>query len=557
MVLFSDLISKFNPNPLSATGEKKRLLLQLTKRLAYSNAHEIIALRNVNWSGFSIPELEIRHALEDWGKHAVIEGKNRKEIPKVIALAFLEPKADAGWWCTAIQIGVISALKNWASNHARVIWEWIQFEPRLVAFLSDIAKLNIPRQVDLLEQLPVLEESTSVEIISLCKKMHWMLLHGKLLARIIPIEQALNRQLEIDTDPNHLDALRLMSKESSDNEFVLSAIRIGDNRLLDISGEMVNKDTRLLENLDIQNQNWREIWLKAILKGAQPWNGVSDPPKRMEELMSLLVGKEKINAKLLDSIAHTPYSDLSIFNARNEVWSLLPISSRDIYLSSTARACIVRFDKEDFPISSLEKPLADKIADIDFFSSIAMNQSIKLSSKIALFYHVPTIGSNHLQMVLEYNRFDSLNATNIGNLILNRDWSKAARFLFQKVSDRKDFVIALSLCYSLLNIFDRIVVRQSGYANVVINSEDWFNALAETCMELLVKGPSQNGIWEHCGGKTSDLLVSSTGKETWIHALDQIKKGNADFKIDKLMSELRKEFPTNEKLKMLEEARPK
>jgi hypothetical protein len=438
-----------------------------------------------------------------------------------------------------------------------VIWEWIQVEPPLVTFLADIAKQNIPRQEDLVEHLPALEKSTSLEILAVSKNMKWLQLHGKLLARILPIEKAVNTQLELDNDPEHFLALRLMAKEASDIDFIKVSVSNGDPRLLDISSELVSINPSLLENLDVQNLNWREIWLKAILKGAKPLNGIPDAQKSLFELLDLLIAGKEIDNRLIDSFSTTSFNDLSNFHARKEVWKVLPLTSRDSYLSATARTCIESFDRGVFSLSSIEQPLLERIANESFFKSISIDKNIQVASKIALFEHISTIGSSHLVMILEDNHLDRIQATHVGKLILHRGWTQVARFLCQQVSNRKDFSVALGLCYSLLNFFERVVVKLAGHVDFSISKEDWFQSLAEIGAEVLPKGPSQNGIWESCGGKDGDLLIGSSGKDTWIHALNLVKKGRTEVKIGKLLSELLKESPRNEQLKTLEQVRPK
>lgn len=557
LILFADLVSKYNPDPLSAANEKNQLLSKITLRMPLAKAKETLALRKVNWKGFKMPELAIGNALQDWGKLAVVGSYNTKEITKVIVSAFLESKDKEGWWHSSIRKGVLSQLKNRAGNHAKVIWEWIQLEPRLVAFLADIANQGIPRQGDLLEQLLDLEESTAREVIAISKKMNWLELHGKLLVQILPIEQALFTQLEIDTDSNHFSALKLMAKEVSEKEFVRCSISIGDKRLLEISAELVVMHSSLLENIDVQNQNWREIWLKAILKGAQPWKGVSNPQNALFELLDLLIADKGVDSQLINSLADTHLIDLSNFHGRKEIWDVLPGRSRDRYLSATAHACVVGFDRRTIQIASIEKPLSDKMGQEEFFRGIAVDKNIQLASKIALFQHFPTIPSRHLQILLENNHLDSVEATKVGNLILDKGWANVARYLLQRVSSRRDLGVALSLCYSLLSFWERMEVRIRGYADVSVSTEEWYYSFAEICSELLEKGPSQNGIWENSGGTNGDLLVGSTGKETWIHALNQIKKGKAEVKIGTLLRELQKGFPMNEKLKIIEQVRPK
>jgi hypothetical protein len=103
LVLFADLISKYNPNPYSASTEKNELLLKISTRIAPAIDQEILALRKVDWSGFSKPEVAIGNALQDWGKQVVIGGGNRKGISKVIVSAFGESESKRGWWHTAIR----------------------------------------------------------------------------------------------------------------------------------------------------------------------------------------------------------------------------------------------------------------------------------------------------------------------------------------------------------------------------------------------------------------------------------------------------------------------
>ncbi len=76
--------------------------------------------------------------------------------------------------------------------------------------------------------------------------------------------------------------------------------------------------------------------------------------------------------------------------------------------------------------------------------------------------------------------------------------------------------------------------------------------LAEITPKVYPMGIRENLIWERSGGDLSLINLYVNGKTQWIDALFQIEKGGGgDITFDKLIREMKKDYPNNQSLKLL------
>jgi hypothetical protein len=155
-----------------------------------------------------------------------------------------------------------------------------------------------------------------------------------------------------------------------------------------------------------------------------------------------------------------------------------------------------------------------------------------------------------------------VNALALGKFINERRWQGVAELLFHQVSskNRIDLVPSMSECSGLLNWFDRIMLHFSGkLENVSLDKGEWWLALHNTASELYPRGPTDQDLWDRAGGDNSSLQSWGAGREIWTSALNLLQHGGGGKQItpSKLLAEMRKNYPNNSNLSLLDEYRRK
>ena len=133
-----------------------------------------------------------------------------------------------------------------------------------------------------------------------------------------------------------------------------------------------------------------------------------------------------------------------------------------------------------------------------------------------------------------------------GRLVLNRRWAHAADELARLYrAGRGEFKPALRVCCSLLNLWTRFLLDLAP-----LSYEEKWELIEDTVTELYPSGPDHEDLWDRAGGRSGDLQHNGIGRARWHHALGQIRRGKG-LPVDKLLREMRRDFPYNDKLRYL------
>lgn len=107
----------------------------------------------------------------------------------------------------------------------------------------------------------------------------------------------------------------------------------------------------------------------------------------------------------------------------------------------------------------------------------------------------------------------------------------------------------------LFRLLDRLPEPSSKTASdVAVESVDTYLGVLAIGRELYPDGPQQDGLWERAGGDRSRLQLDGPGATRWWNAIRTLEKGGGgdEITIDRLISEMRVDYPTNRKLSRLE-----
>lgn len=454
LVVLCDLISRYSPDPKVAKTEKNELLTQVISRIELASAKQIFTLKNPEWKGFLNGQQLIGDHITNWVVKSLFNFEADKSMTNVIS-AF-DPDNEVQWWKKAFLDGLKTTLEKWKSTYGIVVWNWFTGEHDLVKTLGTLIPATTQVEKDLVSHWPKPEHELAQNIQVFAKDRKWLTLHGLSTLQLHSPEESIKRQLRIDTDPEHFDALNKMGELIHDKEFIQLTRKVGESRLVQIAGSKVARTPSLLGQLDVKNIVWRQIWLRAIEYGNKPWDGIKKPIEVFFALFEEILNGEQIEPELLLNLSNSNYNDLSGFARRTEVWQYLSGSSKSGFLDATTLGCLKLIEKKDIQINNLEKEIRNRLVDSVIIKRVVEDQTIGALTKIQLFEELPGLGENELLILLNAGHFSSGESKRLGKLILRKRWKRATVEIARNIARRKDLKPALAECKSLLSFFDRL-----------------------------------------------------------------------------------------------------
>ena len=550
LIVFCDLISKYSPDQKVGKAEKDRLLNQVISRIELASAKQIIVLKNTEWKGFSNGQQLIGDQIADWVVKSLFNSKVDESITSVIAAAF-DPENKAQWWKKAFSDGLRTAFEKWTSSYAIVVWNWFTEDHNLVKTLENIIPATTQVETDLAThwQRPERELSQNIQIFA--KDRKWLTLHGLSTLQLHSPEESIKRQLRIDIDQEHSAALDRMGELIHDKEFIQLTVKIGESRLVEIAGAKVTRTPSLLDQLDVKNIFWRQIWLKAIEQENKPWTGIEKPKVVLFALFEEILKGGAVETELILKLSNSDYNDLSDFKQRTKVWHYLSGSAKSGFLNASTLGCVKLLDKKNIHINDLEKEIRNRLIDPMIIRQVVDDQTISISIKIQIFEELPELKENIFLTLFNTCHFSSRESKRLGKLILRKRWKKAANAITNNIATRGDLKPALTECQSILGFFDRLKLSLSGYLSGTISTKEWWSAFTEQCYAKYPKGPTGNGLWGRSDGKNYDLLATGTGREIWEDIISKIRNGRINVDVQKLLQEMLNDHPFSTELKQL------
>lgn len=450
LLVLSNFISELSPNPSLAITEKRKLFDLIISKIEKATPENIIALNNVKWTGFKNSEKELQTIVHDWSKtNLLIIAKDSRRSN--VVFKSLQSDQKNGWWGNAICNGISATLSDWKGNYGPILFSWFIDNPNLVSLLEKY----IPNISEVEDSLVACWTSSTPHKVAaplrgLAKRREWFSLFGLTSLRLFDPEESIKMLLELDTNPSHLVALSKTSEYINIDHFIELTLNLGEDRLIKIAGQKIARNPPSLAELDVTNSIWIRIWLVAIKSGANPWQSVKNPIKRLHSLFEQIVCGVEFHPDLLKELSTDNNNDLSEFEQRKDVWSHLKGNIKSNFLEATTIGCVNLYNDDKIDIADLEGEVLKQIADFEFFKNIIKNTSLSVSKKIHLFKSISGLEERSFISLITKCTFSPTESKNIGLLIKNRDWKSAANYISKQQYTRKDLEPAYAECQSLM-----------------------------------------------------------------------------------------------------------
>lgn len=528
---------------------KDKLIGRFTALIPSAGCKQLLQMRNLALSGFANTRslwLSVELLVSD----LEYAPANDSDLIEIVAASVNEDLALPPWRA-AVTAGLSTASLRHKPAIFQAIWRWA--ERSQAAFAAAVGTLPADAAVEqrLAAEVPrKLRATTSAALLSPLLKKRWLIAHGAALASTQPPLEAISLQLIVDKDPDHSAGLQSALRYASPSQTLECALVHKDLRLVGLCADLAAAHPQILSNIRCDDITEQRVWGAAIGKNSSLWNAPSNPIGVRDSVVAQLAEKLPVDTCLLEALAQTPLADLSTTSERAGLWSLLPASQRDLYLQATATGWL-ELAAKGAAVTPPEAPLERAIIASSSLQSVLERSSVTVDTRLAIVSALPSLSedvfiswlNNLLRSVRILSHADS---ERLGTLLASRRWEHAARYLSDRLADRRpDLMPGLRLCADLLNFYTRWVLGISKPSA----AEKW-NAFEKEARELYPSGPDSDELWSRAGGKNSDLPGrSQNGATRWYTALNSIRCG-AGPTARTLLAVMCQDFPLNEKLRL-------
>lgn len=553
----SHVVAEYSPLKDKGVPFKEKLLDKICDLVSTCDVSELHIIKTFKINSFESSEGKLSQSINTWlANHLFSEKETRKKNHSPL-FEKLNGSSIVNWWTINIKHQLDIFLSSISPDKASTVFNWLQQDISILELIEPtIDKSSESENSFVLQVKKSINKSNFQNLVSFALNRNWLKFHAKLMTLEYSFEQALTNQLVVDYQVEYLDGVKEIIATTSSNSVINFAINNGDNRLIQICGEYCRKDSSLLANLDVLNFNWQSIWYYSILNGNNLSDGIIELQDKVFILLDSIVDRSSFYLNLLEKISVTEFGNILYYPNREKIWSFIPNNIRANFLNKTSTAVLHKISTDTTTDIPEDKELGDFIISNGITDFLYFNKS-NLKVILPIFMTFKQLPENILKDYINNfkGNIDVIDATQLGKLVLKRNYKSVAHVIYQVSYSNIQFRISLKECYELLDVVDRFWAWSKGLvSNVTITENEWWNAFADLCHRLYPSGPKDYRIWERADGDESDLITHSTGKDTWNAILKKLRFGGCDeVSPKKLIKKMLDDYKKNEELKTLKD----
>lgn len=553
----SHIIAQYAPTEKQGEQYKQKLLSRIADLVQDANYTDITVLRHFKTNSYRNAKKILEKALTDWLKKSVFSNNKKNTINLDFFIQF-EIKSN-NWWEKIIEDEMSTYLQTINLSKMAIIYSWLQQEPSILSIITPFFNRSNDTESYFIKKLPAkISPTLNKELEKICMSNSWWNLYATILNHHLIFEDAITELIKMDQDIGHFDSINIIIKGKKPKLIIDYAINNSESRMQVIAGELCHDSPKYLSNINVQNSNWRAIWLEAIRRGNNIGDGINDPKKMIEHLFDLLISGEHISDELLERISQSEYSDILLYTKRSQLWGRFSPHIKENFLKHTSTSLLKLLSENSTTDIPEDVVLLNYISHKGLADFLYFNRS-NIKNVLPLFEKFPQLDDANLRDYLNnYNgQISAIDATQLGRLIERKAFKMAASVVNNRASKKNNWIYALEVCHYILSFIDKGILAISGeLSNVKIPTAEWWQSAEDLIIELYPNSASLTTIWKKAGGKESDLLMHTSAADAWNNALFKLRKNHLDkITMNSLLREIRKQYGKNEKFKIIYDLR--
>jgi len=545
-------IMALSPERRPGDANKAALVRELAGTISSASAVQVYALRNINLENWECGAV-LWEALRNWAEQAAASETDDPDDIAIWRYATAESAQSA--WAIAVRGGFEDSVANAGKKLWHACWRRWEAAPDLVAPLFALIQPTISIQDALVQTAPATIGGTLAEsIMRASARRKWWVLHAIVARRSNTLSAALERQLAVDSDENHIGGLAALFEDLPTADIISSALHVNNARLTALAGAAAGDDPTLLASFDPGVSAWRRIWSVALGRNPRAWQGVADQDSVRIAMVQQLRTGTILEPEFLEQIALTPMANLAQIHDRSFVWDVLPATLRDRFLTATARGWIVDFVESERTASDADAALRRAVTSAPIRDEFIATYDARVDPILRYFEafeevpeHVATAWLRKLR-----DRHASIGqdeATRLGTLARDRNWHNVASVVAAMLhtDGLSGLAPAAITMRGIFHMMDLGMLMIRGFL-AVSSPQDVWAVFEEIACELYPSGPNEIELWSRAGGKKADLPDGHTGRARWHMTIALLRNGGSQLAPFELLKTMIQDHPRNEKL---------
>lgn len=551
------LVARLSPDAASGTEIKSRIAADASNAVPSARPSQIRGLKNLEELGSFPGAATFWKAVED---NVCSTAKTAPDA------SFFDNARDAlrgegaDRWVHAIASGFRAAGNNLTDSLANALWlDWGDQPSDVLPMLGALSS-RPTTEAALLRTFPEQPDRTvASEIAQTSRERQWLTLHGTCVATLYSPEEALRKQIEIDHDPSFMPGIRAVLAKGSDELLVQVAFVEDDARLITLAAEACERSPQLLAQLDFGRRRGLEILQAKVQRSPGTLTEFSRWSAVLEALLSI-DPRDRGFDQLWQALGKTVAADLSQNPDRRSIWHRIPGAARKSFVDATADGWLLARERGIDDQKVLETELENAVVDptrIDTHLAGCIPERLELGA--ALFKKLGRLSETaftgwlkQIDRRMKFGGVPEQAARALGEVASQRFWTSAAYRIFEMANERADMAPALRRCISQLSYYDQAKIHWSGAPNLPAPSDDDLWQLFEKIViEVYPQGPQENEIWSRAGGAMDVLEYAGNARARWHSAIRRLRAGGGSTSANRLLSEMRAEFPANRDLESI------
>ncbi|AIM37578.1 hypothetical protein KO02_13440 [Sphingobacterium sp. ML3W] len=552
----SHIVAKYSPSNKKGSQFKKRLLDRIIESTKDVGLGELNVLRNFKINSFEKSEELLSESLRNRMKKDIFSNNATLDI----LIFFFTSKRNENliWWDLVIDQELRSYLENFTLLKVSVVFNWIVKFPMVIKYIDyELDKSENAQRLFIKKVTKSLKSEALESLLYLSKLNNWLKLYAILLSLKYSIKDALSLLLEIDKDHSHYAAIEIIFKKTKDHDVISIALENGDPRLIIISSRLCHINPSLLNDIDVANERWQNIWDGAINMGNQVETGFDNPEQTINKVYDVIINGGKIIESLLNKISSSRFANILYYENRSSLWSCLPDEIMDKFLMKTSSELLEKLSKNSTTPIPDDRVLLQHISNTGITDFLYYNRS-NISSVVPLFERFPKLSDNYLKdYLMNYSgKLNQVESISLGRMVLKKRFTNSAYYINLRADKSNNWKYALMECHQLLDFKTKAGIAFSNIFSkdkkVNIASDEWWNALEDIVTEIYSNGVSLTTVWTKAGGKEADLIMNITPADLWSHLLKKLRRDQyKSIKTYKLLETIRKDYGDNGKFKTI------
>ncbi|TPE45117.1 hypothetical protein FJM67_16565 [Maribrevibacterium harenarium] len=542
------LTEGLSKNPELGKKLKTSLISKISALISKATLKQLLVMRNLTLVGFNDTK-EMWNAVENRVCNLDFGEVNDDDLSSLFIYS-VNPDLAIYDWRESIQAALKTVAHKKPSSLFRGIW-------RCVPLANDAfsAAISILPKTDDIESELVLAipnklspPKTSALLTPLLKKQ-WIVAHGAVLGSVLSPLEAVEQQIQIDTDSSKDSGIRAALRFATPAQVLAYAVKFKDSRLIEWASELAVNHPEILHDILCKDIIEQQVWRLSIEKKPTRWNSPSDPINARDTLLVMLENGSPIDNRLLEVLANTPLANLYEAPDRENLWKLLPARTCDRYLQATVFGWVESAEQSTSE-EQLEAELEQAIVSSTALAQALAKPTISITTRVSMISSLPSFKEENFiswagDLLNTVRPIQHSEAEQLGRLMFSRRWKAAVRHL---ASHHAPYRTDLKPCLTICNEFlDWYTAWRLGISKP--SASDKWSALERLVCDLYPNGPDTDELWSRAGGNNWDLLnQSQSGLTRWHSALNKIRSGGS-LKSKKLMETMLDDFPENEELK--------